>query len=411
MHAAIAATVTFSLVAGGIVAGFAFQPEAGESIQLSAELAAMRALTGAEALLSSDEPGPAPSELPPAVPQPEAPAGPGFSVTCANAKSIPVQSGDAMPCKVVSRNGFSQPVALACLNLPSGLACEPLPNSVTPPPNGVVEFHLGLSNTSVKTGKHSFKVVGTSGGLSSTFNYPFNISPGVESEGLPGAPAELSCSSVDLNAISRGASRTTSCRFVVSPGFQDTVSLSCEPIAGLSCSVNPTSVSPRFGQEARFSLSVTASPDQPAVPTKIVVKGSSPGLPGGPISSEFGFRVLPSLDYTIACDPSQITVYVLRPTTVGCRLTSGTFSGQIALDVFGTIVNGSLKGPFVQPSQKSIAVSPGSSTQFDLTVPQASWPGSYEYRIVAQDSTPYGGNPNTQAKEFPFTVHVNEGFG
>lgn len=92
-----------------------------------------------------------------------APPPPGnFTLACAPA-SLAVAAGGrgTSTCTVQSTGGFSKPVTLGCVSLPSGASCSFSPPSITPAPNGTVNGTLTVITSLANSGSYTFRVRGT----------------------------------------------------------------------------------------------------------------------------------------------------------------------------------------------------------------------------------------------------------
>lgn len=181
LYPAVGAALAVTLLAGGAVLAAVQRDESPAEQSASSRISETRSA----AMLLDFEPAPE-TVAPDVSAEAETPATSGFEVSCPAAEAIPAQNGDVFDCKLISRGSFSAPVSLTCVKPPAGLTCAPDPATVTPPAGGSVGFHVSLSNNNVKPGKHSFRVVGTSGALTGSFTWPFDTSgSALSSEILP----------------------------------------------------------------------------------------------------------------------------------------------------------------------------------------------------------------------------------
>ncbi len=97
----------------------------------------------------------------------QCPTSPDFSIECQPAQVVvsPGRPGTSR-CVVRSLNGFQADVALDCRDLPAGMACDFVPNPVTPLVDGVTVSRLTVRIRSlVEEGSYTLRVRGTAGSL------------------------------------------------------------------------------------------------------------------------------------------------------------------------------------------------------------------------------------------------------
>ena len=374
-----------TVLAGGAV--FAVVQSSNSSVDASSSPSRTLANRSATVLLQF-EPEPTPEAA-----APVAEAAEGFAVTCPSAKALPAQNADAFDCKVTSLNGFSAPVSLGCLKPPAGLTCTPDPGTVTPPPHGSVGFHVGLSNNNVKPGKHSFKIVGTSGTLTSSFTWPFDTSGTKAGNYLTEKGANAGCTNLPMNRIARGESMETACNFTASFAFKGSITPSCTAPTGITCSISPNSVAPRFPERAYATLRLTAAPNAPLGKTTVVVTGTSPDFNSEflPIA-ELPFETVgaggatAANDYSIACSPSQKTVPAFTTATINCEVASGSYSGPVSVMWIGLDPN----SPLLTQSQGIVQLQPGARVNVTHTLaPTNSSVGTFRYVMTVQHGSAY----------------------
>lgn len=316
-----------------------------------------------------------------------------FRIDCPTAKPIPVQSGDAFPCAVTSVGGFTGPVALRCANVPAGLDCRPDPKTVNLPAAGSVQFHLGLSNNSVEAGSHSFQVVGTSGGTSARFTFPFDLGSGYSVEDAAGSSAFVDCRPFPPNSmVALGQSASTECVFAASPLFHGTVSASCEAPPGITCSVAPGSVAPRESQPARVTLTVSVAPDAPVGRSTVYVNGQSDAFDGKlrPPSNFVDFLVIDPAPpvvkhvgpaYTVGCSfaDGELRIAAGGSGALMCMVESLALDGEVALVVDGQ----GPAAPHVIPGPATVRLRPGQHMSLGAVFNAGdAAPGVYEFVLT-----------------------------
>jgi len=376
LYLALVAVALAALVGGVSLAVFDHRdPDAEQSAE--ARLAAARSARSAlgRDINAAPEPSPVaePAPIAAAVPGPV----PGFEVGCKDAGSIPAQSADVFDCKVTSKAGFSGPVLLKCVNPPKGLSCEPNPASVTPPPGGSIEFHLSLSNQSVSSGKHSFKVTGTSGALTHSFNFPFNFTTGGGGGGNNSAnTVSPTCPMFPNNTVTRGQTITSSCQVVGIPSFTGTINVSCYVAPIGTCTVSPTSVNLSKGVPVPVLFTLTVSPDAPlgfalaGIGATDPLDRFQPGGGGVPVS------VVASKDYSSTCQPNA-AVPVNGKTQLTCEIRTGNYTGNLEIGFGAMAESGS---PAASATPSSVQMGPNSQTTVTLSFDASGVaPGSFQY--------------------------------
>jgi hypothetical protein len=102
---------------------------------------------------------------------------PDYTFTCSPTSLTSAPGGSvATTCTVTSRYGFASSVSLSCSGLPSGVACTPSPNPVTPPVNGSVTSSVTFSVAAgTALGAYSIQVNSSGGGLSRSASVTLNV--------------------------------------------------------------------------------------------------------------------------------------------------------------------------------------------------------------------------------------------
>lgn len=311
-----------------------------------------------------------------------------FEVGCRDAGSIPAQSGDVFDCKVTSKTGFSAPVALRCVNPPKGLSCVADPATVTPPPDGSVGFHLSLSNDSVSSGRHSFKVSGTSGALTHSFNFPFNFA--AAGGGSSGAPTVVpTCPFLPGNTVPRGHTVSVRCQVVAVPSFTGTLAISCHAAPAGTCTVSPTSVDLAGGVPVGVSFSLTAFPDAPLGSVPVGIQVTDPSGRVGVGGGSFPVSVIHSTDYSATCQPAA-SVPVGGTAQMTCEVRTGNYTGSLEIGFGAMAETGS---PAASASTTTLQMGPNSRTMVTLSFNAAgAAPGSYQYFfLLKQPGLPMDG--------------------
>ncbi len=254
---------------------------------------------------------------------PASTGGASFSVQCSQPRSIPRQSSASFDCRVLSIGGFAQPVAISCTNLPPGLNCEPQPTVVTPPANGAGLFKLNLTNYDVGTGKNTFKVVAGTPDFSAVFKFPFDTTgqspaPAVSPPG-PGR-VDIQCA-VPTSTLIPGQSLSYKCSYS-SELYYGTVTTSCSGTRGISCDINPKTVTPRDGQPAEATLSLNVSADLSSAGSNQVIGVYGDSTGGVPFATHKFTVDVPPPDYTLSCPKKTAEVVAGQSVQIKCSVGS-----------------------------------------------------------------------------------------
>lgn len=94
-------------------------------------------------------------------------------------------TGTSIGCRVDSLKGLSEPVDLACDQIPPGLSCEFQPPSVTPPSNGSAPFQMVIGADSAPPAGYQLAVSGRTRSGIERLGYPLIVLPAA----APGAVA------------------------------------------------------------------------------------------------------------------------------------------------------------------------------------------------------------------------------
>lgn len=304
-----------------------------------------------------------------------------FSIECSQPKAIPPQSADSFDCQVNSKGGFAQPIAISCANVPSGLNCEPEPSIVTPAPNRSSTFKLSLTNYDVAPGRHQFKVVGSVPGASAVFNFPFDTSalaPAPSGSPAASGRVNIQCATGSTRLIP-GQSINYKCSYS-SEGFYATVATSCTGTVGITCDINPRSVTPRDGQPAETILSLNVAPNLSSAGNNQVI-GVFGDPTGGTPRAIHKFTVdVPAPDYAMTCADKTADVALGETASVKCKVSSASgYVGPLHLKLLTVDAN----GPKATVSPASVQVGAGGTAEVAVTfeAEPSVTPASYRYAL------------------------------
>jgi hypothetical protein len=163
-------------------------------------------------------------------------------------------SGDVNTCTVASLGGFAGTVSLSCSGLAPRIGCRFSPSAVQLSPGSTSTSRLVVDWERAAPGSHDFKVIGTSGPLTGSFDFSFTqADPSASAppprdytaEDYAGRPfATIACNPPPGAAIAleRGQSTSITCTFTSVGGFSQAVLMDCT--SQLNCVANPSTVTP-----------------------------------------------------------------------------------------------------------------------------------------------------------------------
>jgi len=275
-----------------------------------------------------------------------------FSIT-ENPASITIQRGASSSSTITatSLNGFSGTVTLTDSISPA-TSNPPVislsSSSLTLSSGGSASSTLSITTSSSTTsGSYTISVTGTSGSLSHSVTIGLTVSQTADYS-LTSSP-----STVNILAGSSGTSTLTAASL---GGFSGTVSLSVSTGAGLTATVNPTSIVVGSGGTGTSTLTVSSSTIGSYT---VTVTGTS-----GSLAHSVSVTVVVS-DFSISISPSSLSLPRGSSGTSLITLTSlNGFSGTVTLS---TVVSPA-SGPRVFLSSPSITLTPGGQSTSTLTV-------------------------------------------
>lgn len=216
--------------------------------------------------------------------------------------------------------------------------------------------------------------------------------PGTSSQHDPRPHVQVYCASPETNRVQRGATITTSCRFQATPEFQDTLTVKCGAPAPITCSITPSTLTPRHLADAHATVTTTVGLDAPLQFTELEVIGSSPSLePYGPATGLLDFHVVRSQDFGVECDSDKVTVVEPQSAQLECRVTTGNFRGELTVRSLQTdfpIGSTLLRALGIGPTTFDMA--PNETARFTVDFPNAR-AGTYYFDIAAHDDAAHNG--------------------
>lgn len=306
----------------------------------------------------------------------------GFSIKCDGPQGVAGQSRGSLNCRVNSVAGFAGTVSLTCANLPKGLDCEPVPAMVTVVPNGSGEFKLSLAGNSTPPGSYIFKLIGTSKGLSSSLSLPFESSgenSGLQPSKVPGV--DIDCQTGSTGLIP-GQTISYKCTYS-SELFYDSLVTGCTGTPGIACDISPRTVTPRDGQpaEATLTLTVAANLSSAGRDQVIAVYGDSASLPAGTPRPVTKFTVdIPEPEFALACLTKAARVEPGGKAEIACRVSSPTgYVGPLYLKIVSVDPGGPQASAAPAAVQVGAGRAVGSSVTF--TADGSVKAGTYRYAL------------------------------
>lgn len=173
----------------------------------------------------------------------------------------------ALPVQVAPTGGFSGPVTLTALGLPSGVTAAFAPQTVQPPASATCTFTVGAGTPA---GNHPVQIQGSGGGAtaSALFTLAITVPP-------PGIRLTLATPAGTLPA--GGSLAATSVRVEAQNGFSGTVSLAASSLPpGVEASFDPVSLGLPGAAPARLTFTA-ATGVSPVVAHPVTVSASGNG--------------------------------------------------------------------------------------------------------------------------------------
>lgn len=179
---------------------------------------------------------------------------PNFQIVASGLSPTPVTAGNSATSTitVTPLHGFNGTVALSCSGLPSGASCAFNPASVS---GGSGTSVLTLSTTSsLAAGSYPFTVTGTSGSMTRIGTLSLTVVSGAVTD------FQISATAASPTSIAPGGSATSTVTITSLNGFNSAVALTCNSgNSNVTCSLNPSSVTPAENSNATSSLTVNAT--------------------------------------------------------------------------------------------------------------------------------------------------------
>jgi subtilase family serine protease len=247
-----------------------------------------------------------------------APGTPDFALA-ASPTSVSLASGGSagFAVSVTASNGFANTVTLTT-SAPAGVTVTP--NTTTVSASNGVYPSTSFTVSSSTVGTSTVTITGTSASLSHTTS----VSVVVGDFGLACAPSSLS--------VAQNGSGQSTCTVTSTGGFNSPVNLSCaSPPTGISCSYNPSTVTPPAGGTAMSSLTLTVAPSVTPGSYSVQAQGTSGGLTHS-TTLQVTVSTATTPNFTISCSPASLTQQRNSSGTSTCTVTStGSFSSAVSL--------------------------------------------------------------------------------
>jgi hypothetical protein len=291
---------------------------------------------------------------------------PDFSISVSpSSRTITQGQSTTYTVTLTSLGGFSSSVSLGVSGLSSGATASFSPSSVTP--TGSSTLKISTTETA-QTGTFTLTITATGGGITHTATTSLTINAIPPDFSISISPSSLS--------VVVGSSGSATVTVTSQHGFSSSVSLSASAPSGVSCSLNPQSVTPPSGGSASSTLTVSVSSSAPPGSYSIAVTGSS-----GPLSHSTTFTLtIVSPDFSLTVDRTSVGLVIgERPQDVKFTVKSiGGFAATISLNI--TDVPG---GVLATLDRTSVSLEAGGQVSGTLST-YASWnsaPGNYTIKL------------------------------
>jgi hypothetical protein len=195
---------------------------------------------------------------------------PDFQVFSSGLSPTPITPGQSATSTVtvVPLHGFNANVALSCTGLPTGISCSFNPASI-PGGSGTSTLTVTTASSLSPTNSYTVVVSGVSGSLSHTETLPLLVVPA-------GAP-EFQISATPPATVAPGSSTTSTVTVTGLNGFSSAVALTCSSGSGVTCSLNPTSVTPSGSTNPTSTLTINTTTSVAVGTYSVTLFGSSEG--------------------------------------------------------------------------------------------------------------------------------------
>lgn len=186
---------------------------------------------------------------------------------------------------VTSVNSFSSEVSLSCPPI-NGVTCAFTPQKVTPPSNGSAVSTVSIqTSTTASAGTYTIPITGTSGTLSNRANFNLTV------QGA--ADFHLPPPSLPSATVTPGGTAQSTVAVLSKNNFSSAVTLSCStPDIKVTCSLNPTSVTPPSNGSGTSTLNVNTDISIAPGSYPVTVTGTSGNLTH---QTTFGLTVSPPI--------------------------------------------------------------------------------------------------------------------
>jgi trimeric autotransporter adhesin len=197
------------------------------------------------------------------------PPPPDFQVVASGLSPTPVIPGSSATStiSIAPLHGFSGTVALSCTGLPSGVGCSFTPASLAA---GSGTSTLTVTTTSsLQAGSYTVIANGVSGTLSRIAALALTVESGLTPD------FQISATATTPATVAPGSAATSTVSITPVSGFNSAVALTCSSVvSGVTCSLNPTSVTPS-GTGTTSTLTINTSATTALGTYSVTVSGTS----------------------------------------------------------------------------------------------------------------------------------------
>jgi hypothetical protein len=255
------------------------------------------------------------------------PPPPDFQVFASRLSPTPMTAGNSATSTitVTPLNGFAGNVALSCAGLPTGVNCSFDPASIT---GGSDTSTLTVSTaSSLAGGSYPIIVTGVSGSISHIATLTLTVETGTAPD------FQISATAASPATVTPGNSATSTVTVAEVNGFNSAVALTCDSgVSGVSCSLNPTSVTPSGSTSPTSTLTLNTTTAAMPGTHSVTIYGTS-GSDVHSIGTTLTVQVAP--DFTLAAasgSPTSQTINAGQTASFSLALApTGSFTGTVNL--------------------------------------------------------------------------------
>jgi len=250
---------------------------------------------------------------------------PDFQVSVAGFSPSPVAAGNSATstATITPLNGFTGTVTLSCAGLPTSASCSFNPASIT---GGSGASTLTVTTaSSLAGGSYPISVMGVSGSISHSAALTLFVESGTAPD------FQISATAAAPATVAPGGSATSTVTVAALNGFNSAVALTCDSgISGVSCTLNPTPVTPSGSTGVTSTLTITTTAAAALGVSSVTIYGTS-GTDAHSTGVTLAIQTLP--DFTLGAasgSPTSQTINAGQTASFSLAIApTGSFAGTV----------------------------------------------------------------------------------